>query len=361
MLAGRRPTAYDTRTRRVPPMRTPYFPQRILLTGATGAVGRFLLPALSRFGVPMRLLAHRRPLGPVLEAPDREVRTADLARTPTLRGVADGCDVIVHAAARTGFGRLARERQRRVNVDGTAALLAEARGAGARVFVLIGYAGTIQERQERDRPVDETTPPEGRYEAEYVRMKCEAEALVLEANAAAGMRTLVVSPGILLHRDVPTLLGGFIALFVSGELPFRLLEEVWLATSDAEDVGRCVAAGVAGGEGGRRYLATGECLRLGALYRLLAERSGVAAPRRRIPDLLVEELGLLAPVLPPSSFLRQLLLPRDLVRHLTRLAPVQNESTRTMLSFTPTPLLRTLDSVLSSGVPLSEARAPLRR
>jgi nucleoside-diphosphate-sugar epimerase len=229
------------------------------------------------------------------------------------------------------------------------------------VFVLIGYAGTVQERDDRDRAVDETTPPEGGYEAEYVRMKCEAEALALEANSPDGMRSVVVSPGVLLHHGVPTLLGGLIALFTSGELPFRLLEDVWLATSDTEDVARCVTAAVSAGEGGRRYFATGECLRLGDLYRLLAERSGVAAPRRRLPDLLVEELGLLAPVLPPHSFLRQLVLPRDLVRHLTRLAPVTNERTRAALSFTPTPFLQTLDSVLAPRAPLAEARVALPR
>lgn len=342
-------------------MRTPYVPQRILLTGATGAVGRVLLPALSRFGAPVRMLAYRRPLGALLARPDREARAGDLARPATIRGLADGCDVVVHAAARTGFGRLARERQRRVNVDGTAALLREAKGAGARVFVLIGYAGTIQERDDPARPVDELTPPEGGYEAEYVRMKCEAEALTLEANTTAGMRSLVVSPGVLVHRSVPTLLGGLVSLFRTGELPFRLLPDVWIATSDAEDVARCVEAAVAQGEGGRRYFATGECLRLGELYRLLAERSGVPAPRRRLPDLLVEELGLLAPMLPPHSFLRQLVLPRDLVRHLVRLAPVSNERTRAALGFQPTPFQETLDSLLAPRVALPEARVTQHR
>jgi nucleoside-diphosphate-sugar epimerase len=174
------------------------------------------------------------------------------------------------------------------------------------------------------------------------------------------MRTLVVSPGVLIHRDVSTLLGGLVGLFVAGELPFRLLEQVWLATSDAADVARCVAAAVARGEGGRRYFATGECLRLGELYRVLAARSGVAAPRRRLPDLLVEELGLLVPVLPRGSFLRQLVLPRDLVRHLERLAPVSNVRTRSALSFVPTPLGETLDAVLAPRETRSEGRVSLR-
>jgi hypothetical protein len=52
----------------------------------------------------------------------------------------------------------------------------------------------------------------------------------------------------------------------------------------------------------------------------------------------VEELGLLTPLLPPQSFLRQLVLPREMVFHLRRLAPLTNARTRSELSFDPTPL-----------------------
>jgi hypothetical protein len=66
--------------------------------------------------------------------------------------------------------------------------------------------------------------------------------------------------------------------------------------------------------------------------------TGIAAPRRRLPDLLAEELGHLTPVLPPHSFLRQLVLPRELVLHLQRLAPLENARTRAELGLVPTPL-----------------------
>jgi len=100
---------------------------------------------------------------------------------------------------------------------------------------------------------------------------------------------------------------------------------------------------------------------MGELFTLLAERSGVAAPRRRVPDLLVEELGMLATLLPPHSFLRQLVLPRDLVLHLRRLAPVNNRRTRIALAYAPRPLLTTLDSILGPRLALAGGRVPLRR
>jgi dihydroflavonol-4-reductase len=149
-------------------------------------------------------------------------------------------------------------------------------------------------------------------------------------------------------------------LLVSGELPFRLLEEVWLATSDAADVGRCVAAAIERGPGGQRYFATGDCLRLSEVLALLSDLTGVAPPRRRLPDLLVEELGLLAPVLPPHSFLRQLVLPRDLVRHLRRLAPAVSTRTRETLGVSPTPFRETLRGIAEAAGALPRDRALVR-
>lgn len=325
-------------------MRTVHVPQRILLTGATGVLGRQLLPTLAGWRAPIRVLAHRIDPLPTPSLP-LERHRGDLEHPVTLHGMAEDCDLVVHAAARPGFGTLDRERQRKINVAGTLAVLHEAESAGAKTFVYLGYTGTVQEREERSGSVDEEAPPEGEYESETVRMKYEAEAAVLEANRA-GFRTIVVSPGVLVAPGSPTMLGGLVGAYLRRELPYRFLDDVWLAVSGGKDVARCVVAAVEHGLGGRRYFATGECLRLGDLYARLTRLTGVPGPRRRLPDLLVEELGLLTPVLPPHSFLRQLVLPRELVVHLRRLAPLTNARTRAELGFVPTPLA---DLLLEAG------------
>lgn len=337
-------------------MRLPYIPERILLTGSTGTIGRLITPPLAAMCPAMRLLCHRAPApGLPTGFPVAELRAGDLEKPATLRGAADGCDVVVHAAGRTGFVRFDRERQRRVNVAGTEALLREAAGAGVKVFLLVGYTGTVQERADHETEVDEETPPEGAYESDYVRMKMEAESLVLEANGLGGMRTMVLSPGVLVAPRVETILGGLVSLYVAGELPYRILDEVWLAISDGRDLGRFVTAAIERGHGGHRYFATSGCVRLGDLYARLQELSGVSPPRRRLPDLLVEELGLLTPVLPPHSFLRQLVLPRELVLHLRRLAPVRNPRTMADLQITPSSIEAILmDLVRSEASPVAE-------
>jgi len=100
------------------------------VTGATGTLGRTILPALAGLGAPVRALAHRAEPSPAA-ARLAEFRSGDLERPESLHGLAEGCDVVVHAARRAGFTVLDRERQRRIMLDGTEAMLHEARSAGA--------------------------------------------------------------------------------------------------------------------------------------------------------------------------------------------------------------------------------------
>jgi nucleoside-diphosphate-sugar epimerase len=317
-------------------------PRRILLTGATGSIGRALLPALASTGVAIRVLAHDEDAGGPPGVDD--VRRGDLARPATLGGIASDCDVVIHAAAGPRFHPADRDRARRVQVSGTEALLREAESAGSAAFLLVGYTGTVQERDQTAIVVDEDTPPEPDYSSDAVRTIYEAETAVLEANGTGGLRTMVVSAGALLAPGLPTFFGGLVAAFVNRELPYRMLDDAWLAVSDGPDLGRCVLGAIRRGQGGRRYFATSDCVRLGDFYDRLARVANVAPPRRRIPDLLLEELGLLTPVLPEGSFLRQVVFPRDLVFHMQRSAPLSNRRTRDALEFTPTPL----DDVLAA-------------
>lgn len=328
-------------------MRPAFRPHRVLLTGASGEIGGIIGPALLAAGIPVRVLVHRRRPAwiPAGAGAAVEEWRGDVLLPATLRGFVDGCDAVVHAAARHGFGVLDRDRQRRINVDGADAVLQEASSSGARLFALVGYTGTVQERGEAEI-VDEQTPPQAEYESASVRMMMEAEVLTLEANRPDTFTTMVASPGILFGPGTRSPLSGLAILYLRQELPYRLLESVWLALSGPRDVAEGIVAALERGRGGHRYFLTGACLQLRDLYSRLSERSGISPPRRRLPDLLVEELGLIAPVLPPHSFLRRLVLPRDLVVHLRRLAPLRNERTRAELGLMPRPLDEWIDGLI---------------
>lgn len=111
---------------------------RVLVTGATGFVGRAIVARLVADDVPV-CAAVRRDAVEITGA--RTVQVADLCATTDWRAALNGCSAVVHCAARVHVMHddtsdpLAEYR--RVNVEGTLALARQAAAAGVRRFVFI--------------------------------------------------------------------------------------------------------------------------------------------------------------------------------------------------------------------------------
>jgi len=111
-------------------------PGLVLVTGATGYVGRRLLPHLVEAGVRVRALA--RDPG-AAEWPDGvEAVRGDITEPDSLPPALEGVDVVVHLAAVTADRKPPPGGYDAVNADGTAALATAAAAASVRGFVLMG-------------------------------------------------------------------------------------------------------------------------------------------------------------------------------------------------------------------------------
>lgn len=151
---------------------------RVLITGATGFVGRTLVPAVRAAGHEVRGLS--RANGPALDD-----ASADWG--PHL----DGCGAVVHLAAMVhvmkGAAALA-QKFHAVNVDGTARLASAAAEAGVGRFVLLssvkvhGESGHLSESSPR-------TPRDP-----YGCSKRDAEDVVREIGQRTGMEVVIVRP-----------------------------------------------------------------------------------------------------------------------------------------------------------------------
>jgi nucleoside-diphosphate-sugar epimerase len=171
----------------------------VLVTGATGFVGRTVLPRLLESGYRVRA-ALRRPAP--LPAGIGAVTVGELGSATDWRPALAGVDLVVHLAARvhvmgeaTGkAGADAAGHYHRTNVEGTRRLAEAAVAAGVRRFLLMssvkalgeGAAGT-----RRREPLTETTPPAPTDP--YGRSKLEAEAALRQA-AGAVMGWVVLRP-----------------------------------------------------------------------------------------------------------------------------------------------------------------------
>jgi 2-alkyl-3-oxoalkanoate reductase len=133
---------------------------RILVTGATGFIGRAVCAVLRSRGERLvRLLIHLRDPDRTWPA-DFEAVSGDLARPETLAGLCDGVDTVLHLATFIGDdpGLLAA-----VNVGGTEALFSQARASGVRKFVYVSSAAVYgyavhRNARETEATVDPATP-----------------------------------------------------------------------------------------------------------------------------------------------------------------------------------------------------------
>ena len=271
-------------------------PAPVLVTGANGFLGRHLVAELRRRKQPVRALL--RPGTPApFDAADTGIsyHWADLAAPTMMAGAAEGCAAIIHAAALARVNPARDPALWATNLDGTEAVLREARRAGVGRLVYVGTANVFGFGPKQN-PGDETRPyPGRRYGLDYMDSKRAATDLVLRAVAAGQVPAVLVHPTFMLGPDdaKPTSNALLLALYhrrLPGYPPggknYVHVRDVATATVNALRMGRV----------GESYILGNENLSYREAFGRLARVLAVAAPRWPIPAGLAYLFGELGDV-----------------------------------------------------------------
>src|SRR5688500_10061644 len=242
----------------------------ILVTGATGTVGKALLPLLIERGEDIRALV-RDPRRLGRYRVDVRFALGDLGEmgdARTRRQALRGVDTVIHLAAAIRDQPAAKVEE--LNGLATARLLRAAEQAGVERFFFFSALGATEHQRTR-----------------FFRAKALAE----EAVTASPMRTTVFAPSIVYDRDDPwvTLMRRLAMLPVlpisgSGDAAFQ---PIW-----TQDVARCVVAALERSDGPDRIeLAGPETLTYEQMSAVIARSVGRKRPTVNVP-LNVVRLGL---------------------------------------------------------------------
>ena len=109
---------------------------KIALTGATGFIGTHLMHGLLGAGHQVRVLVRPGRAGALVKPAGHEIEVheGDLTQPESLRGFLAGCELLVHVAS--AHDHLGEAEMRSVNIQGTEALVNEAKATGNRDFRL---------------------------------------------------------------------------------------------------------------------------------------------------------------------------------------------------------------------------------
>ena len=194
---------------------------RVSVTGASGFVGRTLLPALSlRSHV---IVAAMRAAPSDRHTPSNSVAIGDINAATNWSDALHGADAVVHLAARVHIMRDAArnplEEFRRVNTAGTLNLARQAAAAGVRRFIFLSTIGVNGNSTSHGKMFTETSAslPHDPYSVS----KHEAEVGLRAISKSTGMEIVIIRPTLVHGSKAPGNFGKLTRL-VAKSLPLPL-------------------------------------------------------------------------------------------------------------------------------------------
>jgi dihydroflavonol-4-reductase len=265
---------------------------QILITGATGFIGRQLTRDLAGHGLNVRVLARDRRKARHLFGETVEIFPGDIANVSELDSACRGVETVYHVAGTYRFGLRHRRELWRTNVEGAENLLRSAWTAGVAKVVHLSSGGVLKKRgEDHSGLLDENDfPAQAPRFCPYKASKWQAEQRVL-AWAKRGLPVTIASTTCPIGRgdETPTPTGRIIRDFLRRQFPFYC--HTALNFIGVGDLSQGLQRVAESGRNGERYLLCDENLWLKDYLHLLALETGLPAPRRCLPDAAIRVIG----------------------------------------------------------------------
>ncbi len=257
-------------------------PSTVLVTGATGFLGRHAAAALLHAGWKVRALC--RSDEPALRQAGVDVVRGDVMEPATIEAALGGVDAVVHGAGMVSRDAADASMMMRLHVTGTRHVVGAAAARGVRRVVHLSTSGTVALGDDGDVVFHEDDPVPFALLAKfpYYLSKHLAERAAEDAVRSTQTELVTLNPSLALGPgdargsstvDVRRFLQREIPIVPSGGFSFVDVRDVAAAVVSALDVGRA----------GQRYLLGGLNCTFAEFFRRLETVSGVKGPSVAVP------------------------------------------------------------------------------
>lgn len=259
----------------------------LLLTGATGFLGSYLLQELIEQQYRVRAIRRSpKPLpwipAPILEKV--EWVDGDVLDVVSLQEALNGVDTVIHSAAVVSFQPAERKRMYQVNVDGTANVVNMALESGTRRIIHISSVAALGRTETASWVSEESKWEDTPIQTHYARSKFKAE-LHVWRGIAEGLEGLILNPSTILGYGDWT--SGSCSLFKQIHDGFPWYTEGINGFVDVRDVARATRLALESSMTEQRYLICAENWTFKDLQLAMANGFGVKGPSRKATPFLL--------------------------------------------------------------------------
>jgi len=277
------------------------------VTGATGFLGRHLIDVLLEENWSITAMVRDLDAASKILSSKVQLVAGDLTRPETMRkAMPEKVDCVFHTAADTSTWSKEAARQRKINVDGTAALLQLVldKEAGRMVHV-----STTSVFGEHHGPVTEQTPRLGaRSWVSYVRTKAYAERKVKEA-VERGLSATIVNPTHILGRYDSHNWARLILMLADGSLPGTPPGGGNFANARA--VAEAILAAYHKGKDGENYILGGPQASFYEFLEIASEKISRDKPKKPMAPLVLKAVSRIATFVSLFTGKRPMLTPEE--------------------------------------------------
>jgi 2-alkyl-3-oxoalkanoate reductase len=256
---------------------------RVLVTGGGGFLGRAICAQLAESGYAVRTLNRSHP-PPEFRG---DAVTGDVRRRGDVDAAVEGCEAVIHCAARAGVWGCPAEYHQ-TNVVGTENVLAACTRHGVSRLVYTSSPSVVHNGADLEG-VDESAPYATRFLAPYPKTKAIAEWLVLAANSPR-LATVALRPHLIWGPGDPHFLPRFIDAARRGRLRLigdasQRVDTVYVDNAAEAHVLALQRLTPGAPIAGRAYFITqGDPRPIGETINLLLAAAGLPAETRHVPE-----------------------------------------------------------------------------
>tara|TARA_B100000700_G_scaffold331358_1_gene463457 strand:- start:4404 stop:5384 length:981 start_codon:yes stop_codon:yes gene_type:complete len=234
----------------------------ILVTGATGYIGPFLIDRLKQDGHNVTILVRKQEDFSTLTSKGFKCILGDLVNKESLKGIFNNIDILYHLANIASWWLPRKQDYYDINVGGTINLLDEARQS--KLIKIIYTSSVAAIRQPYGDIATEDSLHQGDFESDYSKSKYLVE-VEIDKYKKLGLPIVTLNPGVVTGPNDFKTFGKTVIAISNGKMNSKFFPNSYIPLVYIDDVINLMIKAI-NIENGKKYIVVGENIKIGDVF-----------------------------------------------------------------------------------------------